>query len=74
MAIINKRIYDICGKDWATPIKTLVYIDTPLSFLIKEVQFAEQTLDLCEDCLAKATNIHAISVSRRKYEIKPLKE
>lgn len=74
MAIINKRICDICGKDGATPIRTLVYIDTPLSFLTKEVQFAEQTLDLCEDCLAKATNIHAINVSRKKYEIKPLKE
>ena len=74
MAIINKRICDICGKDGATPIRTLVYIDTPLSFITKEFQFAEQTLDLCEDCLAKATNIHVTSVSRRKYEIKPLKE
>ena len=74
MAIINKRICDICGKDGAIPIRTLVYIDTPLSFITKEFRFAEQTLDLCEDCLVKATNIHAISVSRRKYEIKPLKE
>ena len=74
MAIINKRICDICGKDGATPIRTLVYIDTPVSFITKEFRFAEQTLDLYGDCLAKATNIHVTNISRRKYEIKPLKE
>lgn len=74
MAIINKRICDICGEDGAIPIRTLVYIDTPVSFITKEFHFAEQTLDLCKDCMAKATNIHAINVEHRKYEIKPLKE
>lgn len=73
----TKCTCDICGKDRASHVRTLVYRtfdgSDGKSFFEKPC-FCEENIDLCEDCMAKATNIHSIGVMCREYAIDPIKK
>lgn len=72
MATIYKRVCDICGKEGARPAKMLVYrtFDAEDGWLLYETPtFTTESLDLCEDCMLKATNVHSVGVKCRKFKI-----
>ena len=75
MATIKKC--DICGKEGATSVKTLVYRTydaTDGLSRYKEPHIFEETIDLCKQCLAKATNIHSVGVMCKEYIIEPIQK
>lgn len=63
MATVTKC--DICGKEGARPIETLVY----KTFVYKAPAFTIESLDLCKDCMLKATNVHSVGAMCHEYRI-----
>lgn len=61
------------GKENARSVRTLVYRtfdSTDGRTFYKKPQIMEDSLDLCDDCLSKATNIQSIGVGCREFRIK----
>ena len=75
MAIVIKC--DICGAENAKNVKVLTY----RTFSSRDGKifrgrptFQQEELDLCDDCVARATNVHAVGVMCNKYIIEPIKK
>lgn len=75
MAAINKRVCDICGADKAKSYKVPVYrtFDSCDGMTVyKTPRLDVKTLDLCDACALKSTNIHSVGVMCEEFRISTL--
>lgn len=63
---------DICGKENAKEYKTITYRtfdSTDGRSYYNPPRIEEETLDLCDECAIKATNIHSVGVQCEEYKL-----
>lgn len=74
MKKVEEHCYcDICGKEVAKSYQTLAYrtrSDYYTNVKYSSLRIEQVSIDLCEECALKATNIHSIGVFSSKYEIR----